>query len=92
MLDVRSAEVKFDTGISIGWNDSEHFSTKVRTYCQDVLNKYEHIKSLLMDKKLISLSDAQALEAHLFLRVEDFRKDKAHPIPEIHLYRVTVEK
>ncbi|MGD0101268.1 MAG: hypothetical protein ABSC60_13050 [Acidobacteriota bacterium] len=92
MLDVRLAEIQFDTGISIKWSDSKHFSKKVRTYCQEVLNKYEHIKSLLMDKKLISLSDAQALEAHLFLRVEDFRKNKTHPIPEIHLDRVTVEK
>ena len=92
MLDVNLAEVKFDTGISLEWSDSKQFSTKVRTYCQDILNKYEHLKSLLLDKKLISPSDAQALEAHLFLRFADFRKDKTHPIPEIHLDRITIEK
>jgi len=92
MLDVSVAEVKFYTRIDVEWSNSKQFATKVRTYCQDILNKYEHIKSLLMDKKLISPSDGQSLEAHLFLKVEDFRKDKTHPIPEIHLDQVTVEK
>jgi hypothetical protein len=91
MLDVHPAEVKFDTEISLEWSNSNQFSTKVRTYCQDILNKYEHLKSLLLDKKLLSASDAHALEAHLFLKYADFRKDKARPIPEIHLDRVTVE-
>ncbi len=91
MLDLYP-EVKFDTGISLEWSDSKRFSTKLRTYCQDILNKYEHLKSLLLDKKLIAPSDAQAWEAHLFLKLADFRKDKRHPIPEIHLDRVTVEK
>ena len=86
------AEVKFDTRISLEWSDSKHFSTKVRTSCQDILNKYEHLKSLLLDRKLMSPSDAQSLEVHLFLKVEDFRKNKTHPLPEIHLDRVTVEK
>jgi hypothetical protein len=53
---------------------------------------YERLKSLLLDKKLIAPSDAQALEPHLFLRFTDFRKDKTQDLPEIHLDRVTIEK
>jgi hypothetical protein len=92
MLDVYLGEIKFDTRIDVEWSNSKQFSKKVETYCQNILNKYERLKSLLLDKKLISPSDAKAMEAHLFLRFADFRKNKTHPIPEIHLDRVIVEK
>lgn len=92
MLNVYLGEIKFDTQINMEWSNSKQFSSKVKNYCQNILNKYERLKSLLLDKKLISPSDAQALQAHLLLKVEDFRKSKTHPIPEIHLDRVTVQK
>lgn len=92
MLDGFLGEIKFDTQIDVEWSNSKQFSKKVENFCQNILNKYERLNSLLLEKKLMSPSDAQALQVHLFLKIEDFRKNKTHPIPEVHLDRVTVEK
>jgi hypothetical protein len=92
MLAVPIDDIKFGRQTRIEWSGPEQFSRDVYSHCNQILQKYDRITSLLQDKGLLTPSDVSSLEPSIRLRISDFRKDKTRPLPEIQLDKVIVEK
>ncbi|MBZ5500454.1 MAG: hypothetical protein LAP85_29010 [Acidobacteriia bacterium] len=85
-------ETAFRRHLNLTWNGQKQFIADVNSHCSERLQKYDLILSLLQKKDLIAPSDARTLQPKIILNISDFRRNKAVPLPEIHLPQVTVEK
>lgn len=92
ILGLAQNDTAFSEHLVLRWNGAKQFIADVRSHCTGILQKYELIAALLQKKGLIARSDATDLQPEIALRISDLRKDKAVPLPEIQLPRVSVEK
>lgn len=68
---------------SIAWSGAQGYKVEVISLMELVTGNFERLKKQCVDKELLSESEAETLKPNLILTVNDLRKNKTPPLPEI---------
>jgi hypothetical protein len=68
---------------TIIWAGSKHYTTEVMRLKESIIKDFEHLKTTLVERELLSESEAEGLAPNLILTELDFRQNKSSPLPEV---------
>ncbi len=77
--------------IDVSWSNQKQYIETVRSHCNRILQKFDHIMALLQDQNLISDSEADKYRVRITLNVYDNRSRKTVLLPVIHMDRVLIQ-
>jgi hypothetical protein len=84
--------ITFSKYFTINWEGPEPYKKALTSYCNKILDKYDRMVGLLLERGVIAKSQEESLKCTISMEIYDTRFDRTVPLPEFSLDRVIIGK